>query len=111
MLGERIRQARLEKGLSQDAIAKALTEAGYPANKDLISQFENDKAIPNETILHEISQILAVDSAYLLDEKMPSLSELLAMPLDEREKWIQRSFSLAANEDFEIFEAFDEEDA
>jgi len=36
--------------------------------------------------------------------------ELLALPADERELYIARSFEMAANEDFEIFEAYDEED-
>jgi transcriptional regulator with XRE-family HTH domain len=110
MLGERIRQARIEKGLSQAAIAEALTAAGYSVNKNLISQFENNKSIPNEPILHEISQILAVDSAYLLEEKCPSATELLAMSVAEREIWMKRSFELAQNEDFETFEAFGKED-
>ncbi len=36
--------------------------------------------------------------------------ELLELPVEERENYIARSFELAANEDFEIFEAYSEED-
>lgn len=36
--------------------------------------------------------------------------ELLSLPLEERERYIAWSFELAANEDFEIFEAYSEED-
>ena len=36
--------------------------------------------------------------------------ELLDLPAEERELYIARSFEMAANEDFEIFEAYDAED-
>jgi hypothetical protein len=36
--------------------------------------------------------------------------ELLELPIEERERYIARSFELAANEDFEIFEAYSEDD-
>lgn len=36
--------------------------------------------------------------------------ELLALPAEERERYIARSFELAANENFETFEAYSEED-
>jgi len=42
-------------------------------------------------------------------KESPSPTELLAMPADERELWVQRSFELAANQEFEVFEAFGEE--
>jgi Zn-dependent peptidase ImmA (M78 family) len=42
--------------------------------------------------------------------EFPSATELLAMSADEREQWVQQSFEQAAGEDFEVFEAFGEED-
>lgn len=36
--------------------------------------------------------------------------ELLRLPSEERERYIVHSFELAANEDFETFEAYSEED-
>lgn len=34
--------------------------------------------------------------------------ELLALPIEERERYIARSFELAAHENFETFEAYSE---
>ncbi len=39
-----------------------------------------------------------------------SLDELIAMSPEERNKAVAASFAAAADEDFEIFEAYDEED-
>jgi hypothetical protein len=36
--------------------------------------------------------------------------ELFKLPPEERERYIARSFELATNEEFEIFEAYSEED-
>jgi hypothetical protein len=43
-------------------------------------------------------------------EKTYTASELIKLPREEREQYIKRSFELAADEDFEIFEAYSEED-
>jgi hypothetical protein len=39
---------------------------------------------------------------------MPSPTQLLAMSEEERQKWIDLSFELAKDMDFEIFDAFGE---
>ncbi len=39
-----------------------------------------------------------------------SARELMMLPSDERQRIIAASFALAANEDFETFEAYSEED-
>ena len=46
MIGERIRQARLLAGLTQETVAHRLTEKGHPATKAVISKYENNKSVP-----------------------------------------------------------------
>ena len=45
----------------------------------------------------------------LKNKGFPSATELLAMPIEEREKWMALSFRLAEKEEFEIFDAYGEE--
>lgn len=45
-----------------------------------------------------------------LPQKTYSAEELLKLPLEERERLVAESLALAADEDFEIFEAYSEED-
>lgn len=68
MIGERIRQARLLAGLTQQMVADRLTAAGHPATKAVISKYENNKSVPNPTLLLALTQILGVDIGYLLYE-------------------------------------------
>jgi hypothetical protein len=56
------------------------------------------------------SQVADVANPLDIEQPFPNQLELLAMPHDERLKWIERSFVLAANENFELFEAFGEEE-
>lgn len=64
MLGERIRQARLLAGFTQNALADALTDAGHPATKAVISKYEKNKSIPSAQFLLLAASILKVPSSY-----------------------------------------------
>ncbi|MCU0481991.1 MAG: helix-turn-helix domain-containing protein [Anaerolineae bacterium] len=110
MIGERIRQARHIAGLSQEALADALTQAGYPASPITISEFEDDKDTPTSSLLHPIADVLGMPIDYFADDfEFPKPSQLLAMPESEREKWIMLSIELAKGIEFEQFDAFGEE--
>lgn len=50
----------------------------------------------------------AIEEPLAYTSEFPLPTELLAMPPDQREQWIRQALEAAANEDFEIFEAFDE---
>lgn len=64
MIGERIRQARLLAGLTQEALADALTDAGHPATKAVISKYEKNKSTPSAQFLLLAASILDVPSSY-----------------------------------------------
>lgn len=59
--GDRIRQARLERGMTQQELADAL---GYKS-KSSIAHLENGRDIPRSMIVH-LSVILQVSPAYLM---------------------------------------------
>lgn len=71
MVGNRIRQARLLAGLTQDALANALAEAGHPATKAVISKYEKNKGAPSAQFLLLAASILGVPSSYFTHQ--PSL--------------------------------------
>ncbi len=64
MIGERIRQARLLAGLTHQALADALTDAGHPATKAVISKYEKNKSAPSAQFLLLAASILAVPASY-----------------------------------------------
>lgn len=64
MFGERIRQARLLAGLTQDALATALTDSGYPLTKAAVSKYEKNKSTPPAQFLMLAASILDVPNAY-----------------------------------------------
>jgi Zn-dependent peptidase ImmA (M78 family) len=68
MIGERIRQARLLAGLTQEALAIAITDAGHPATKAVISKYENAKSTPSAQFLLLAANILDVPASYFTHE-------------------------------------------
>ena len=71
MLSQRIRQARLMAGLSQEELAARLTELNHPITKQAISKYENGDMMPKPTTILKLVQALNVDTEYLL--QTPSL--------------------------------------
>lgn len=76
MLSERIRQARLLAGVTQEALAEALTLAGHPATKAVISKYEMGKSTPKASMLLEMCRILKVESGYFLHEPQTNVAWL-----------------------------------
>jgi Zn-dependent peptidase ImmA (M78 family)/transcriptional regulator with XRE-family HTH domain len=64
MFGERIRQARLLAGLTQEALAEALTDAGCAVTKAAVSKYEKNKSRPSAQFLMLAASILAVPNSY-----------------------------------------------
>ena len=62
-LGERLRQARLEKGLSQTQVA------GETITRNMLSQLEHDQASPSVRTLEYLASVLGVRVSWLLEEQ------------------------------------------
>lgn len=67
--GARLRQARLARGLTLDALANGLAR---PVTKQALSKFENGKARPSSMVLLALASALDVSPSWLLEE--PSIS-------------------------------------
>lgn len=59
--GERLRELRLKRGLTQEALAKRL---GFV--KSTISQWESGNRVPSEDVLRQIAEIFGVSVDYLI---------------------------------------------
>ena len=73
-LGQKLRQTRLSKGLSQSQVA------GDCVTRNMLSQIENDQASPSMRTLEHLAQALGVSVGWLLsDEQTDAAME--RMPL------------------------------
>lgn len=61
-LGEKLRQARTERGLSQKQVA------GSFMTRNMLSQLENGQALPSVKTLYYLSDVLGVSISWLLDD-------------------------------------------
>jgi Zn-dependent peptidase ImmA (M78 family)/transcriptional regulator with XRE-family HTH domain len=66
MIGQRIRQARLLADFTQEELAAALTKAGHPATKAVISKYEKNKSTPPARLLMLASRILQIPTGYFV---------------------------------------------
>ena len=51
MIGDRIRQARLAVGLTQDEVVRRLASAGLKITKAAVSKYEKGKSTPKQSVL------------------------------------------------------------
>lgn len=82
-----------EPVLLKQMISRAL-EGGLVSNERV------QQALPNYDFPSSFSEVT----------EPPTATELLNMPAEERDEWTSRAFELAKDMDFEIFEAFGEEE-
>jgi len=90
MFGERIRQARLIAGLTQEAVAEALTDAGYPVTKAAVSKYEKNKSTPPAQFLMLAASILDVPNSYFTHQPAVAVNWLAfrrhsALPVKDQE--------------------------
>lgn len=72
-MGERIRQARLDAGLSQRGLA------GDVMTRNMLSALENDSANPSVSTLRYLSEKLCKPISYFLGEDVPQVPEAAQM--------------------------------
>jgi transcriptional regulator with XRE-family HTH domain len=61
-IGEKIREARVERGITQDRLAELLH-----SKQNTISQWESGVNEPSIEIIRQIAKILGVDANFLFD--------------------------------------------
>ena len=82
-IGERIRQARTEKGLTQDKLG---SRTGiHPKH---IGKYETDKTMPSADKLKQIAEALEISSDYLLFDNAPKAGRVEINDTELLEKFI-----------------------
>jgi transcriptional regulator with XRE-family HTH domain len=83
-LGEKIRQIRSEKGLSQAALEKI-----SGVNSKLLSKYENERIVPTADTLKKIAEALEVSADYLIFDNAPKSGTSKLTDLELFEKFLQ----------------------
>lgn len=73
--GERLRNYRINRGLSQEQLAEILG-----TTKQVISRYENSQRSPKITVVSEYAAILNLPLSYFLDDELPLPDNILPMP-------------------------------
>ncbi|HWS85086.1 MAG TPA: XRE family transcriptional regulator [Ktedonobacteraceae bacterium] len=68
MIGDRIRQARLIQGATQDEVIARLTSLGVKLSKAALSKFERNQCNPTASVLMNLASVLNVSASYFLQE-------------------------------------------
>lgn len=68
MIGERIKNARLARGLSLEQLAFKLEEQECKLTKAALSKYERGKSSPNALVLRALSSALGVETAFFFRE-------------------------------------------
>ncbi len=76
MVGERIRQARLVAGLTQDELAQCLAVQQQPITKAALSKYELNKSTPPARVLMALAHVLGVIPSYFLAEDVVAIQWL-----------------------------------
>lgn len=75
--GNRFKKLRLDKGLTQDELVEEFNDRyGYSFTKSAISQYENDKRIPEMSTLKSFVEYFDVSLDYLLCNDISIVNEL-----------------------------------
>jgi len=91
MLGDRIRQARLAKGWTQEEVVKRLGKVGEKLTKAGLSKYEKNKSQPKPTLLAKLARVLEVKASYFLREPVVRVEWIAfrkhsALPMRKQEK-------------------------
>ena len=100
-LGEKLRQARVERGLSQSQVA------GEHMTRNMLSQLEHDQASPSVKTLLYLAETLCVSAGWLLDDK--TSVDFSAVTVRARETYRRGAFVECFQTLGEIGEPLDDE--
>ena len=68
MIGDRIRQARLIEGATQDEVIARLASLGVKLSKAALSKFERNQCNPTVSVLMHLASVLNVRASYFVQE-------------------------------------------
>jgi Zn-dependent peptidase ImmA (M78 family)/transcriptional regulator with XRE-family HTH domain len=68
MIGDRIKQARIAAGMTQDEVVAALERHGQELTKAGLSKYERGGSVPKSTVLRALAKVFGVAADFFLDE-------------------------------------------
>ncbi len=68
MIGNRIKQARIAAGMTQDEVTESLATFEVSLTKAGLSKYERGGSIPKPTVMRALARVLGVDSSFFLEE-------------------------------------------
>ena len=97
MIGDRIRQARLAAGMTQEEVVTQLAGVGHPITKAALSKYEKKKSEPQQALLVLFGKVIRVKPNYFLSE--PKLTI----------KWLAFASKLSCRKETKRIKAYVEE--
>lgn len=76
MVGDRIKQARVAAGMTQDEVVTALLEHGQTLTKAGLSKYERGGSVPKPTVFRALAKVFGVASDFFLEEPHVSVQWL-----------------------------------
>ncbi len=67
MVGDRLKQARIATGMTQDEVIEGLSAQGVTLTKGGLSKYERGGSTPKPTVMRALARVLAVESSYFLE--------------------------------------------
>ncbi len=102
-IGDNIRTARINKGLTQTQLAELLQYRNCIVGNTTISNWENGTSKPDPDTIEELCKILGVDANYLLDfNKIKKESQ--NDDISKREVLFNKTKEIISNDDWETIE-------
>lgn len=86
-LGRRLKWWRIHRGMSQEALADAVSRAGWPLTKSFISLLERDRTDASVRSLRAIAAALGLNIHYLVTGQGEPFAEGAAPEAWERPEW------------------------
>lgn len=77
--GDRLRAARLAKGLTAHTVAVTLKAEGLNIDEPMLSKFENGYCLPNKRTLARMAEMYGVTASELLGEDLPAFDIISAI--------------------------------
>jgi Zn-dependent peptidase ImmA (M78 family) len=102
MIKDRIRQARIAAGMTQDEVVEALAANGIPLTKGGLSKYERGGSIPKPSVLRALGDILGVDPSSFLEEPRIKLRWLAFRKASRMGKARQERVKAQAESELEI---------
>ncbi len=106
MIGERIRQARIASGMTQDEAVAALAALGEPAlSKAGLSKYERGGSIPKPTVLRSLARVFGVSSDFFIEETQVRVAWLAFRKAKGLGKALEEQIKTIAGSQVEAFVA------